>query len=224
MPSVKGFFNDLRSTQGRFYLGVRLLGILGIKMQGFYLVNQPLPDPLLPTVVSNKIQVKPINALQYNIDWFPRPKEVIDARFAQGARCWVAFQENEAIGCIWFSPGPFEDDIARLRFIPKPSGIVAWDFDVYVVPQRRFGKAFMLLWQVAGRQMRESGYLYTASRIDFLNNQSLASHKRLGASVTGRVLVFSIGSVEFTVHRSRCILNLNRSNFADLDLPSIHNF
>lgn len=176
------------------YLLRRLLAVLGLSFHRYRLVVQPVPEKSwLPERHRAAFDIRPVGRDDYQLDWFPRPAEVIRQRFEQGALCWVAFKDGDAVGCQWLLPGPYLEDEVRCRFLPLPARRVAWDFDVYVVPEMRLGRLFLLLWDTVNAWMREQGIVCTASRIDSLNLQSIRSHQRMGASTVGTAWFLSAG-------------------------------
>lgn len=122
-----------------------------------------------------------------------RPAEVISARFAQGARCLVAASKGRLAGFLWFVVGPYDEDEVRVRFVPGPPGLAAWDFDVMVMPQFRMGRLFSYLWRRANSELGARGVKRTVSRISAFNAGSLASHQRLGARIVGSVVFLCVG-------------------------------
>ncbi len=207
------------SREGRIYLTKRLLRRLGIRFKNFYLVVQPVPQRPLAGRLGRNVEIRAIAAEEYRYEWFPRPKVFIDDRFAQGARCWVAFKNGEAVGCIWIMPGAFRDDLARVRFVPQPEGETAWDFDVYIDERFRLGRLFGQLWDVASEWMREQGFRWTASRIEANNEASLRAHERLGARRSRHVVIVGAGPVEWVRVDGRARLNLSRSRWLDIPIP-----
>lgn len=125
-----------------------------------------------------------------------RPAPTLRSRFAQGARCLVAAKQDELAGFLWFVTGPYEEDEVRARFVPGPAGAAAWDFDVMVMPQYRMGRLFSYLWARANAELAAHGVRHTMSRISAFNASSLASHKRLGASIVGSALFVCIGPLQ----------------------------
>jgi len=122
-----------------------------------------------------------------------RPAAVIASRFAQGARCLVAATKGRLAGFVWFVVGPYDEDEVRVRFVPGPPGLAAWDFDVMVMPHFRMGRLFSYLWARAHAELASSGVRHTMSRISAFDALSLASHKRLGARIVGSATFVCVG-------------------------------
>lgn len=126
-----------------------------------------------------------------------RPRDVIVARFAQGARCLMAADEAaDFAGFLWFVVGPYEEDEVRARFAPTPEGLAAWDFDVSIQPRYRMGRLFGHLWSLASAELADRGVKQTVSRISAFNALSLASHRRLGARIVGEAVFFCVGPLQ----------------------------
>ncbi len=201
---LKGVWRKLKSLQQEFagnlvydYLARRALGVLGIGFQRYHLVIQPVAEgSRVPERHRAVFDIREVDEDSYRTEWFPRPAKVIRERFAQGARCWVAFKEGAPVGCQWLLNGPYLEDEVRCRFIPLPEGRVAWDFDVYVAPDFRMGRLFLLLWDTANQWMREQGITCSASRIDTLNLQSIRSHQRMGARIVGNAWFLTLGRIQ----------------------------
>lgn len=189
--SELGFINT-------FLYGIdRLLSCLGDKLglYKYYLVAQPVPGtPQLPEHRGRSIEVRPILQDDAVLNQFPRPREVIQSHYQQGAVCLGAFKGEELMGYAWVLLGTYEEDEVRCHFVPLPEGISAWDFDVYLDPKYRIGFAFPRLWDEVNAYLRRHNSEWTMSRISAFNRGSLASHQKLGARLLGSALFFVIGS------------------------------
>lgn len=194
LNKLAGLYRELGPALMGDYLARRAMSPLGVHLFRYRLLVQPVPDkPWLPERHRQSFEIRQVGEEEYRSDWFPRPVEVIRQRYAQGALCWVAFRQGRPVGCQWLLPGPYLEDEVRCRFLPTPAAQVAWDFDIYVVPELRLGRLFLLLWDTVNDWMRAQGIGFTASRIDTLNLQSLRSHRRMGAQVIGTAWFLSIG-------------------------------
>lgn len=168
-----------------------------IQVFRYYLVAQPVPEtPLLPEGRGRNITIRELGPGDPALGHFPRPAQVMESRFAQGAVCYAAFRGDAPIGFIWFCPGDYEEDEVRCLFRPLPAGAAAWDFDVYIADRHRLGPAFAKLWDAASADMRRRGVGWTLSRISAFNPQSLAAHARLGARALGRLTFLGAGSLQ----------------------------
>jgi len=166
----------------------------------YYFMVQPVPaEPLraLPKVSKTLVyQVSPGDAI---IRTFPRPASVISRRFADGAVCFVAENEQNLAGFIWLRLDRYDEDEVRCTYLLEPAGKIAWDFDAYVAPEFRMSRAFVQLWEAANGFLRERGYRWTASRISAFNAMSLAAHKRFGAERLNTAVFIVAGPVQTAV-------------------------
>jgi hypothetical protein len=171
-----------------------------IRLYKYYLIAQPVrPEPWLPGRFGANIEVRHIDRNDPVVARFPRTKAVIEERFNQGAECLVAFKDNQFLGYLWLVLGPFQEDEVRCRFAPQIPGSAAWDLDVYVEPEWRFGLCFLRLWDEANRFLRAKGIDWSISRISAFNLGSVASHARLGAVLLGEAVYFVAGSWQLTL-------------------------
>ena len=186
-----GWFN------ASLYLLNRLFSIIShdrIRLYKYYLIAQPVAsESLLPSSKKSSVIIREINEKDEIIQNFPRPIKVIHNRFRSGAKCLVAVKDNEFIGFLWLLLDPYQEDEVRARYTPFPSEKTAWDFDVYVAPNFRLSRTFARLWSEANNILRERKIIWSCSRISAFNNNSLSSHKCLGAKFLGNVLFVCIG-------------------------------
>ncbi|KFI22367.1 GNAT family N-acetyltransferase [Nitrosococcus oceani] len=149
----------------------------------YYLVVQPVgKEPNLPPYRGRSIQVRLVPKEDQAVKEFPRPYEVIQYRYQQGAVCLGAFNNNNnLVGYLWLILGAYDEDEVRCRFILRPVGEVAWDFDVYVRPDYRASFVFARLWDEANKYLQEQGVHWTLSRVSAFNRMSREAHRRLGA-------------------------------------------
>lgn len=162
----------------------------------YYIVAQPVAPGLLPGRRGDSIAVREVCEGDPVLAELGRPREVIAARFAQGARCLVAAKAGRTAGFLWFVVGGYEEDEIRCRFEPLPRDRRAWDFDVFIHPDFRGTLVFSKLWSEASRHMREAQVEQTVSRISAFKPESLLAHGRLGARLLGRCTVLRIGRWE----------------------------
>lgn len=159
----------------------------------YILVAQPVPQrPVLNARRGRSIAVRQVGANDPALAAMPLSGEVIRYRFAQNALCFGAFQDGDMIGCLWLRLGSYLEDEVRCRFAP-PEG-AAWDFDVYIAPERRSSFAFTRLWDEANAYLREHGIGWSFSRISAFNPHSMTSHERMGARPTGTATYLRLGS------------------------------
>jgi hypothetical protein len=154
----------------------------------------------------------------------PRSPEVIEARFAQHARCIVAEREGEFAGFIWLCPQLYREDEVRCTYRWSPSEAAAWDFDVLVAPRFRMGRLFSRLWGRAHLLLRSEGVAWTLSRIDAFNGGSLTAHRKLGAQELGCGWFLVIGPLQlalFCVTSWRFAASLRRAPELCFDLSGL---
>lgn len=166
----------------------------------YYFVAQPVPSEphaLAGSVGSTRYYV----ALSEDavLMQAPRPLAVYRDRFAQKARCVVAARGNELAGFIWLCPQTYREDDVRCNYSWAPAAIAEWDFDVYIDPQLRMGRLFARLWERAHAQLRTDGIVWTLSRVDAFNAESLAAHRKLGALTLGSGWFFIAGRLQLTL-------------------------
>lgn len=163
----------------------------------YLLTAQPIPA-LEKKLRPGKVEVVELRTGDPRLNDLPLDEQVVAARFAQGAICVAAVSEGRAIACAWFTFGWYNEDMVRCRYVLKPVGRVAWDFDVYVAPEYRMGRTFARLWEGANELLRTLEVTWSMSRISAYNAESLKSHSRLGAKVIGRAAFLSLGPVQIS--------------------------
>ena len=171
-----------------------------LRIYKYYFTAQPVIDQaLLAPHKGRKIVVRQINRDDPIIQVFPRPERVIKNRFDSGAICLVAFNESNFVGYLWLILGAYQEDEIRAKFIPLPSTITAWDFDVYVHPTYRLGYAFLRLWDEANRFMLDRKIEWSCSRISAINASSINVHKKLGTLTMGQAIFLCMGNWQITL-------------------------
>ncbi|MCU0927174.1 MAG: hypothetical protein MUF44_14505, partial [Hydrogenophaga sp.] len=71
-----------------------------------------------------------------------------------------------------------------------------WDYDVYVEPRLRLGRAMARLWRAVDDDLAARGVRWSFSRINRFNAASMRAHQRLGAVEIGRVMFSVVGSLQ----------------------------
>ncbi len=159
----------------------------GIRIFRYYLVAQPVPAQRRVAVPRGRsFVVREIGRSDPALRAMPLTPAVIDYRIRQPTVCLGAFKGEQLIAYLWLCLGPYEEDEVRCRFVPIPEGEAVWDFDVYVFPAYRSGRAFARLWDEANCYLRSRGVAWSMSRISAFSPNSLAAHLRLGARRVGR--------------------------------------
>jgi hypothetical protein len=182
------------------------------KIVKYWVVAQPValsPDRRQDRPVVARLRVELSSPSHPLVHHSPRPMEVIGRRFRDGAVCFVATFEGSFAGFLWIQQGPYEEDEVRCLFAPEPAQRVAWDFDVYVEPRFRLGRAFSELWSAAQRYLAERGYTWTMSRISAFNPQSLRVHERLGARKVASALFLLAGRLQISMLTKRPFVHVS---------------
>lgn len=186
------------------YLLARGLSTSGVgRYYDYILLAQPVPSAPQSTSRRSTIQVRPIAAADYRLEWFERPARVIEQRYRQGGVCLVAFQGDEVIGCLWLIRASYLEDEVHCRYQLHPAAHCSWDFDVYLHPHHRLGRGFSALWEAANQWLREHQQHWSFSRIHAANRASLRAHQRLGAVVVGSAVFFCSGPLQFMLSTCR---------------------
>lgn len=124
---------------------------------------------------------------------YPRPANVLDQRYAQGAISLAAFRRQDLVGFLWLLFDAYQEDEVRARYRLVSSGS-CWDFDVYVRPEDRLGWAFRRLWDEARCLLRARAVRWSCSRISAFNPASLAAHARIGTVPLGSAVFLRCGN------------------------------
>lgn len=217
---VAGAFLTLRSTiselgwlDGLLYLfheAARRATGERFMFRKYYLVSQPVPGKrLLPVNRAASISVRQVYEDDDVVKSFPRPRDVLDRRFASGAKCFIARKGERFAGFLWLKSDIYDEDEVRCRFRPLPAGNTVWDFDVHVEPEHRGSLVFAKLWDEANEILRVQGVLWSVSRISAFNRGSLQSHAKLGAIPVGSACFFSIGKFQVTLSPARPFFHLS---------------
>lgn len=170
------------------------------RIQRYYFVAQPVSASALVAESSGRaIVIRRVDADDPLVAQFPRPQEVIAARFRMGAVCFAAEREGQFIGFAWIKEDQYSEDEVRCLFLLDPVEHAAWDFDVYIDPAFRFGRTFARLWDHVNQWLRERGYRWSLSRISAFNADSLAAHRRLGMRSIGSATFVCVRTVQLTL-------------------------
>jgi L-amino acid N-acyltransferase YncA len=214
------------SALDRFlHLLSRLLARLSggsVRLVRYYIVAQPVPAAAAGQPQrGGRVLIRCADAFDAVIGAAPRPQQVLERRFRDGATCIVAEREGELAGFIWLMRRQYMEDEVRCLYVLEPAARAAWDFDVYVAPAHRATRLFSRLWAAAHAWLHAQGYRWTFSRISAFNEESLAAHRRLGARELCRGTFVVWGPLQLAVFSARPYLHLavRRSAFARLSLP-----
>jgi hypothetical protein len=191
-----GWFNVILFLLNKFLV---MVSRGNVRLYKYHLVAQPVKKTsLLPPGRGRKIDIRLIHEQDEIIRHFPRPAAAIETRFKHGAKCLVAFKEEQFIGFLWLLLGSYQEDEVRALYTPLPLKQAAWDFDVYVAPDSRLGFAFPRLWDEANRFLTENEIRWSCSRISAFNTASLGAHAQLGAVPLGSAIFFCAGRWQIT--------------------------
>jgi GNAT superfamily N-acetyltransferase len=159
---------------------------------------QPLRGAAATTAASGSTVIETIGPDDSRLALTPRPIGVLQARFAAGAECRMAFVKGRFAGMHWVTRGRHVEDEVRCTYVIDRPDAGVWDFDVYVEPAFRGSRVFLRLWQAAEHSLAAQGVQWSFSRIDVLNAASLASHARLGAKLVGHAAFVTLGPWQFS--------------------------
>jgi len=164
----------------------------------FYdLMVQPIPGQPLPgSRPSRTLEIREIKRGDPEVLRMPARPEIKESRFAQNATCLGAYRHGELIGYIWFCFRAYEEDEVRCTYALLPEREAVFDFDLYIYPEHRMGRAFVQIWDEAAKFLRSRGIRYTYSRLTRFNVASQRAHRHLGSTRVARMMVLQAGSVE----------------------------
>jgi hypothetical protein len=193
-------FREFGLAAGLMYVSGRMLQALSprLGLRVYDLVAQPVSAqaPEGPRR-GQELTMRRLHPGDPEVNVMPARPEIKESRFRQGAICLGAFRGPNFIGHIWFALSGYEEDEVRCTFETLPPAQTAFDFDLYIFPEYRMGRAFMNVWNGANDFLRERGIRYTCSRIARFNTASRNAHARLGARRIGRAIFLQAWTVEF---------------------------
>jgi hypothetical protein len=131
----------------------------------------------------------------------PARTDLKEQRFDQGAVCVGAYRNDTLMGYVWFCFQQYVEDEARCVYILP--AFAAFDFDVYVFPEHRMGRAFAAVWYGATKYLTGIGVGVSFSRVARTNMLSRRSHTRLGARRVGEALFLKLGHLQIMVSTLR---------------------
>lgn len=182
------------------------------RLHFYELMVQPISEqPALEGRSSRTLRLREIKRADPEIALMPALPDVKEARFAQNAICLGAYRQDVFIGYIWFCFRAYEEDEVRCTYVLEPEREAVFDFDLYIYPEHRMGRAFVQLWDEAGEFLRRRGIRYTYSRLTRFNVASRRAHRHLGSTRVGRMMVLQVGRVELTAATVFPYLHLSAS-------------
>jgi hypothetical protein len=192
-------FREFGPGAGLVYVAGRVLRSLSPSLDLLYyeFMAQPIPEvAVVPERVVRDIELRKIERGAPEVGRMPAREDIKESRFDQGAVCYGAYRRDEWLGFIWLAFGRYEEDEVRCTFEPRPAGQAVFDFDFYIFPEHRLGRAFVAMWARVNELLRERGVRWTFSRITRFNVASRNAHARMGARRVGRALFLKAGSFE----------------------------
>ncbi|MGV7206257.1 hypothetical protein ACLB1G_00210 [Oxalobacteraceae bacterium A2-2] len=160
-------------------------------VQRYLFLAQPLKHAAPARARGAGIDIRPLDPQAPAGGW-PRPPDVIEARWRQGAQGLGAWRGGQLVGFLWYAFHSWQEDEVRACY-RLASPLAVWDFDVWVCPEQRLGPAFQRLWDGARTRLREQAVCWTCSRISAYNPTSLRAHVRLGARRLGSAVFIRCG-------------------------------
>lgn len=193
-------FREFGLMAGSLYVLDRLLRRIS-RHAGMYvyeLMVQPISDePLLSPSLTRDLVFREIRPGDVELDIMPARPEIKESRFRQNAVCLGAFRKGSLIGYIWFCYDRYQEDEVRCTYVLPANNRSVFDFDLYVLPEHRFGIAFVAIWHGATQYLRERGIQFTFSRLTRFNTASRRSHAHLGWKRVGMAVFLKFGTAEF---------------------------
>jgi hypothetical protein len=196
-------FRELGFAGGAAYLADRVLRLLGPSwgLRLFDLIEQPVVGApgLLPEAHAQQVRYTVLDRNSPEVREMPRPAEVIQARFDAGSVALAVYLRDKYVGYVWFAFDHYDDDEVRCRYKLRNADRAAFDFDVYVFPQYRLGRAFAAVWHAANQYLGARHIERTCSRIAGINLASQRAHAQLGARRLYRALFVFAGRLQLVV-------------------------
>jgi hypothetical protein len=168
-----------------------------IRLLGYRIVIQPLPEA--SQALRTGFALEEVFEGDIRLKQFDRPADIIASRWAQGSRCFLLLREGVILGFAWFTFNRYVEDEVRSIYQLHPPERLAWDYDIYIEPAHRLGRAFQQLWLGAARELRAAGITHTASRIALTNVASLRSHAALKAETVRSAYFLVLGPWQIAV-------------------------
>lgn len=192
-------FREFGVGAGLLYLIDRALQRISprLGLNVYELMVQPITDKaLLPAGLAKNLEFREIREGDPEIALMPARDEIKEARFRQNAQCLGVYRTEQLIGYLWFCFDSYNEDEVRCTFVLPPGRTSVFDFDLYVMPERRLGIGFAAVWHGANRYLWEQGVRHTFSRLTRFNTASRRSHAHLGWERVGLALFLKIWGVE----------------------------
>ncbi|MGD9597436.1 MAG: N-acetyltransferase family protein [Steroidobacteraceae bacterium] len=181
---------------------------------------QPVPERPQSEVPGrlNQLSLRPLTRCDLSGEQIPVAAEVIEARLRQQAVCLGAFRRDELVGYLWYSPRQYLEDEVLCRYALEPAAASVFDFDLYILPKYRMGRAFTGIWYSANEHLRERGVRYTFSRISKFNTASLRAHAHLGCRRIATALFLRAWSLQLMLSGMRPYVHLSFGSARPVEL------
>lgn len=215
LKKIRAAFREFGLFAGALYLVDQALSTSNSRVQlRFYdIMVQPISQtPLAPKNLTKSFEVREIIAGSEELRQFPRPTEIIEQRFEQGAVCLGGYDKGKLVGFLWLKFGEYYEDEVRCVFVTKPASETVFDFDIYLFPDHRFGIGFIGLWDGTNEYLHRNGIRYTCSRVSRFNVGSRKSHEHLGWKRLGRTLFLCGRSNQLMLGTLKPYVHFQRAN------------
>jgi hypothetical protein len=199
---LTGPFREFGAVAGSLYILGRLLNALSPRLNLFVyeLTVQPIPDaPIVPDRLQKAFAIRRIMAGDPAVERMPARPEIKQSRFEQGAICLGAYRQEVLLGYVWLCRDAYDEDEVRCRYQLAPAGRAVFDFDLYIFPEYRMGRAFVGLWNGVNGYLRDHGIEYSFSRITRFNLASRRAHAHLGCRKVASAIFLQAWGVEAMV-------------------------
>lgn len=201
---IRDSLKRLRTLDGSLLLVARFFQITTgnrIRLVRYYVVAQPVPPggETRPRGSSARSTTELIERSNPIVGQFPRPPEIISARFNAGHLCFTTAIADRFAGYLWLARTGYDEDEVRCRYEFGRPELSAWDFDVYVAPEFRASRAFVRLWDAANHYMDAAGVHWTFSRISAFSKRSLRSHAKLRMQTLFSATFLCVGRLQISL-------------------------
>jgi hypothetical protein len=124
------------------------------------------------------------------------------------------------VGYVWFRFGPYDEDEVRCRYLIEPAAQSVFDFDLYVFPEYRLGRAFAAIWHHAIARLRAREIRYSFSRVTRFNVASRRAHSHLGWRRAASALFLKLWRVEMMIASTSPYVSISTSGRPSLVLKA----
>jgi hypothetical protein len=218
-------FREFGWIAGGLYVVHRALQAVSprLAVQVYELMVQPIPDKsLLPGKLGKSLEIREIRRGAPEVERMPARPDIKERRFEQGAVCLGAYRKGELIGYLWLCFDRYDEDEVRCTYLLAPPGQAVFDFDLYIFPEHRLGRAFVGIWDGVNEYLRERSIRFTFSRMTRFNLPSRRAHAHLGSRRVAGAVFLQAWSLEvmFATIRPFLHVSIRSNNRAKLSLVS----